>query len=231
MRKYIVGDIRGELTLLKKLMDKLGPVDSDCFVFLGSYLGPGNDSRGVLDYLLDFKKKFPNTSFLKGCYEWMFGFCIETKPSYENQKLWGQMQGINVFQSYSDDKKLVVTSGKGPISVEMPLKVPATHLEFMATSLHHWYEDDIFPYVACHSGGHPILYGGELQNEQQIVFGENGWWKQDGRRIPGKTVIFSHVPFTKPFRRGGKLGIDLGAGLGGKLAAFEMFSEQIHIVG
>lgn len=226
MGRYAIGDIRGDLNLLKKLIDKISPSESDSLIFLGSYLGPGPDSKGVLDYLLILKKQFPKTSFLRGCYEWLFGFCIETEPSWAYQKLWGDMGGFRVFQSYADNKKLVIMTGKGPSSFEVPLKIPEDHLRFMAEGMWQWYEDDTFPYVLCHSGGHPALFGGKLENEEQTVFAEKDWWKQDGRQIANKTVIFSHYPFKEPFRRAGKIGIDLGAGFGGRLCAFEMMSDK-----
>ena len=230
MRRYIIADIRGDLFLLQKLIERIGPTYSDSLIFLGSYLGPGNESKGVVDYLINLRKTFPNMSFLKGCYEYMFGLCIESKPSWECQRLWGEMGGSRVFKSYADDQKLIAMTDAGPRSVEIPLKIPASHIEFIAGDLFQWYEDDLFPIVACHAGGHPVLYGGKLETEQQIVFAENGWWKQEGRFIPDKTVVFSHVPFAHPFRGKGKLGIDLGAGIGGKLCAYEMVSDSFIIV-
>src|SRR5437879_2067322 len=192
MRRLAVGDVRGELGLLKKLIDKIGPTESDSLIFLGSYLGPGPNSRGVLDYLIALKQKFPNISFLRGCYEWLFGFCIETEPHWIYQKLWGDMGGFKVFQSYVDNRKLMVLNGKKPSQVQVPLRIPATHIEFLSKDLWQWYEDDIFPYVLCHSGGHPALFVGKLEDEAQTVFAEKGWWTQDWRRIDRKTVVFSH---------------------------------------
>jgi serine/threonine protein phosphatase 1 len=230
-RRFAIADVRGELNLLKKLMDKIAPTIDDSIVFLGSYLGPGSDSKGVLDYLIAFRKKLPNTIFLMGCYEWAFGHCISENPSLYHQKIWGDMNGGRVFKSYADDKKLIYMSGKGTALAEIPLKIPEPHIRFMQeTEPNHWYEDGVFPFVLTHNGGHPTLYGRDLSRPEEIVFGENNWWLQDGRQIPNKTVVFSHVPFRQPFRRAGKLGIDLGAGFSGKLAAFDMMADSVVIV-
>jgi serine/threonine protein phosphatase 1 len=233
MRKHVIGDIRGDLDLLKKLMDRIGPSEDDSLIFLGSYIGPGSDSKGVMNYVLDIQKRFSRTFFIRGCYEWLFDFCVgDEPPSVEYQKLWSTMGGNQVFKSYTPNNRLLVMSPVNNYStVEVKLDIPITHVRFMEKELGHWYEDDTFPYICCHSGGHPQLFGGVLENEVQTVFSERDWWKCDGRSIPGKTVIFSHYPFQKPFRGVGKIGIDLGAGLGGKLAAFEMMSETITIVG
>lgn len=234
MRKYVIGDIRGELSLLNKLLQKIGPSNTDQLIFTGSYIGPGSDSKGVIDYLLHLNKDFPHMVFLKGCYEVMFGRCIETKPAWETMALWGKMGGDKVFKSYADDNIVVIKTGNNgkptPMKAEVPMRIPVAHVNFME-SLFQWFEDDIYPYVVCHSGGLPILFGGRLEHEEQTVFAEMGWWEQDERRIPNKTVIFSHYPFKEPFVRCGKIGLDLGAGLGGRLACYELFEEKFTIVG
>jgi len=80
MRKFCIGDIRGDLYLLKKLMDRIGPGENDVMIFLGSYLGPGSDSKGVVEYLLNARKKPGTWIFLKGCYEFMFLHSIGNRP-------------------------------------------------------------------------------------------------------------------------------------------------------
>lgn len=236
MRKFVVGDIRGDLGLLKKLFDKIGFGESDSVVFLGSYMGPGSDSKGTVDFVLDLKNKYPGkVSCLEGCYEYLFKFCVGETPSISHAALWSHMGGKKVFSSYAakDVSIHVLRTGNNghptPVKEEIPLQVPITHIRFI-DGLSQWYEDNVFPYVATHAGGHPILFGGRLETEDQVVFAENDWWKKSWKQIPNKTIIFSHVTFKKPFRGPGKLGIDLGAGLGGKLCAFELFSESFTIV-
>jgi serine/threonine protein phosphatase 1 len=231
MRKYVVADVRGELVLLRKLIDKIGPTVDDHLVFLGSYMGPGPDSKGVIDFLLDLRTKVPNCSFLQGCYEYVFSRALESETDWQTLQLWGSMQGQHVYESYkAKDSLMVINPLEAGKVVQMKMNIPATHINFIQHDLHQWYEDDIFPFIACHSGGHPLLFGGKLEHEGQTIFSERDWWLQDGRRIPGKTVIFSHVPFPKIFRRCGKLGLDLGCGFGGKLAAFEMVSDSCTVV-
>ena len=245
MKRWMVGDVRGDLPLLQRLMDKLGPTESDLVLFLGSYLGPGPDSKGVIQYILDAQKKLPNQiKCLRGCYEYVFPLVCGEDADWVVADLWRKMGGQKVFSSYSSGGKpiTVLHTGNGngnsmfkpmktgPVKVEIPLIIPEAHVGFM-TGLPHWYEDDIFPYIGTHSGGHPALFGGSFGSEEEVVFSENEWWSQDWRQIHGKTVVFSHVPFKEPFRGPGKLGIDLGAGMGGKLAAFELMSETFTVVG
>lgn len=237
IRRYMIGDIRGELSLLEKLMDKIGPVQGDFILFLGSYLGPGPDSKGVIDYILELKKKFPeNIACLGGCYEYMFNTCVQTNPDWSAMELWGRMGGGNVFRSYAAKESLMVmkvgNNGKPtPMKAGIAMAIPEPHIVFMEKDLHQWFQDDTFPYIGSHAGGHPGLCGGELQTPDQVYFSQADWWLDEKKFIPGKTVVFSHNPFKVPFRGKGKLGIDLGAGFGGKLGAFEMMGESITIVG
>lgn len=252
MKKFVIGDVRGELSLLKRLLDKLGPTESDQVIFTGSYIGPGEDSKGTVNYLLSLKDKM-NLVFLRGCYEFMFGLCIETEPSRDTMQLWGAMNGQKVFNSYLSKKPVVFTEdvhssligmnaenmkeitnnlhiekdGKY-FKAEIALDVPLEHIHFFINQ-HQWFEDDTFPFVVTHCGAHPVTFGGQIPSEEATVFSERDWWKQDGRRIPGKTLIFSHVPFHAPYTSAGKLGIDLGAGLGGKLCCFELYEQKFTI--
>jgi len=234
--KWVIGDIRGDLGLLLKLMDKIAPGQGDVLIFLGSYLGPAPYSQEVIQYLIDLQRQPGEFLFLRGCYEWMFPQCIETKPSWEMMQLWESMGGRKVFQSYASDKKLVyLTSGgngngKAKIScVEIPLRIPSSHLRFLESSLYQWFEDELLPFVACHSGAHPKVLGGEISPETS-AFSVKDWWKEDRLQIPGKDIVFSHVPFPKPYEAPGKIGIDLGAGLGGRLCAVEMYTREFTIV-
>ena len=234
MRKFVVPDIRGDLPLLRKLVDKIAPAPDDSLLFLGSYLGPGPDSKGVIEFLLNLRTNLYNCSFLRGCYEYVFERAIAEDTTWDILRLWGDMSGKKVFESYASQKKLRILNplmGGKLMEAHIPMQIPETHMHFLQHDLMLWYDDDLFPFVACHSGGHPGLFGGKLEIEEQTLFAERDWWLQDWRQIPGKTVIFSHVPFKKPFRQAGKLGLDLGCGLGGKLACFEMTTDSITIVG
>jgi hypothetical protein len=234
MKKYVVGDIRGSLVLLQRLLDRIGPTESDTVLFLGSYLGPGGDSRETLDFILKLRAEHPNNFlFLRGCYEFMFCRCIGDQVAWKDAELWQKMGGAQVFKSYASDGKVLFFSHGKQRAADIELRVPEPHLQFLE-NLPQWFVDDTLPFVACHCGTHPGVFGiqGDLVREEESVFSADGWWESDKIRIPGKDIIFSHVPFPKPYVGKGKIGIDLGAGLGvgGKLCAMEMYSHSFHIV-
>ncbi|HYA02766.1 MAG TPA: metallophosphoesterase, partial [Syntrophobacteria bacterium] len=64
-RIFVVGDIHGCLDKLQDLMKRIDPVPGrDQLVFLGDYIDRGENSRGVVDYLLQVREKYPETIFL-----------------------------------------------------------------------------------------------------------------------------------------------------------------------
>ena len=58
-RLLAVGDIHGYSDALERLTEHVAPSESDRVVFLGDYIDRGPDSRGVIEYLMDFGRRFP----------------------------------------------------------------------------------------------------------------------------------------------------------------------------
>jgi hypothetical protein len=235
MRKFCIGDIRGDLYLLQKLLDKIGPTEDDVLVFLGSYLGPGSNSKGVVEYLLKARQLPGRWIFLRGCYEYMFGQCIINRPQDSILSLWSSMGGRKVFESYAaKDKLLVMEPANGkpahPVAVEIPLLVPEPHIRFIEQEMHLMFSDDLLPFVACHNGYYAGVAGQQIP-EELSVFTPRGWCEDNNKILDGKEIVYSHVPVQNPKLLKGKINIDLGAGLGGKLCAMEMYERKFTIVG
>jgi len=72
-RLFICGDIHGCIEIFAPLIEHIFTVEKftekDQLVFLGDYIDRGEDSKGVVDILLDIKKTFPKTVFLRGNHE------------------------------------------------------------------------------------------------------------------------------------------------------------------
>lgn len=234
-RKFVIGDIRGDITNLRNMIQKIAPVDGDVLIFTGSYLGPGSSSRAVMDYLIALQVQKPNVvfNFLKGCYEYVFENIVgdyhkDRDPFF---RMWKEMDGPTVLESYAvgvPQETRFEKLGK-ILSVKIPFHIPSAHIEFIEKHMFLWYEDNDYPYVVFHAG--PDIHKPKDPDVGAVIIGINKWWETDWLRWPEKTIIFSHVPFKKPFFRNGKMGIDLGAGMGGKLCAFEMRQDKFYIEG
>lgn len=82
-RRIFIGDIHGEYTKLKDLLEDLHIQPEDELIFLGDYIDRGKDSKGVLEILRKLKEKLPNVRLLWGnhelhLYEWL----TENNPVY-----------------------------------------------------------------------------------------------------------------------------------------------------
>ena len=72
-RVYAIGDIHGRLDMLDELLNEIsedcGGLEQCQLIFLGDYVDRGHDSRGVLERLIELKRKFKDSVFLKGNHE------------------------------------------------------------------------------------------------------------------------------------------------------------------
>ena len=86
-----IGDVHGEIHKLKNLFEKLSFTKNDTIVFLGDYIDRGEDSKGVIDFVLSLKDKC-NLVTLKGNHEM---FALDSLKFTE-----GQMSKKNMFHSW-----------------------------------------------------------------------------------------------------------------------------------
>jgi serine/threonine protein phosphatase 1 len=99
-RLIAIGDIHGEITKLRQLMEKIKPSAGDRLVFLGDYIDRGEDSFAVIEYLIDFKARFPKTVFLMGNHEAMFMTAHDTDDR-DDWSLWLGSGGRATVKNYN----------------------------------------------------------------------------------------------------------------------------------
>src|SRR5215469_1771425 len=66
---YAIGDLHGEVTLLRQLLALLPFREEDTLVFLGDYLDRGEDSVATILALQELKRSHPHCIFLRGNHE------------------------------------------------------------------------------------------------------------------------------------------------------------------
>ena len=218
-RLFGIGDIHGCLDELVILVDYLkteeGLSPDDQVIFIGDYIDRGPDSKGVIDYLISFKKEFPETIFLKGNHEDMLlGFLGIGGCMGEVYILNG---GDTCLQSYGID------SSKMP--EEVTEEMPKSHVDFFA-SLERYV---VLPsYVFVHAGLNP-LRDILSQVDEEIV-----WIRNDfihNVHTFEKTVVFGHTPYHEVFFDFPyKIGIDTGLVYGNKLTCVEFRSNTVYQV-
>jgi len=174
-RYYIIGDIHGQLSKLKKIISytrkDINP--NDIFIFLGDYIDRGPKSFEVIDFLIELSSEF-KTVFLTGNHEEMFIRFITKGDNSDNYISNG---GGATIQSY------IKNSGK--------LILPENHIIFF-NSLKLYYEADDF--IAVHAGLNPVITDIEKQKKSDLVWIREDFYKYSARW--DKTIIFGHTPTT-----------------------------------
>jgi serine/threonine protein phosphatase 1 len=227
---YAIGDIHGQVTMLHNLLLQLYPClrDEDQLLFLGDYIDRGEDSRGVIELLLELRHHRPNTIFLRGNHEQMMLDAWEDNPPHqsdtggicfsERTALWLQNGGRETLQSYRQ-------------LIEDPLRwwkvIPNSHWEFLlATEMEY-----VTPrYHFVHAG---LLPPGETWEGEAYGLDPRLWIRNEfinsDYNFEGRIVVFGHTPqigydeteqlVAGPLVHPNKIGLDTGAFIGGPLTA------------
>ncbi len=207
-RCFIVGDIHGCLDMLKDLMAKIDwRPDRDRLIFLGDYIDRGEDSKGVIDFLVDLMNTSPYVQGLMGNHESLFLNYLEGDE--EDEELFIINGGATTLNSYRRNRHT---------------HIPQDHISFLKSlkitlELHNYY--------VVHAGFKP---GVEI-DEQSL---EDCLWIREPFIFSnydfGKIVIFGHTPFPFPLVMDNKIGLDTGAVFGNSLTCMEIPGRKFHSV-
>ena len=199
---YAIGDVHGEITLLRRLLAVLPLREEDTLVFLGDYLDRGEDSVATVLFLRELKRSHSLCIFLRGNHDdaWLTcwnGSCFFRVPDIEGaSQVW-------------DD-----SNGQIPFAVGDWLE--ETRVE---------YEDDYAYYV--HAG---VLPGKAVTRTADLykMWGAHGF--MESSYDWGKPVVFGHWRLSEPLMQPNKIGIDTGAFASGVLTAIRLPDRQLFQV-
>jgi len=171
-RIIAIGDIHGCLNCLEKLIQAIEPNADDFYIFLGDYIDRGSDSKGVINFLMNFKKNYPSV-FIKGNHEEMI-LSIKDYPEYF--VYWIDFGGLKTLKSYD-----------ASINLDGLKRIPASHWKFFETCID-YFESDKF--IFSHALPNP-----QKKMEKQTDH-ELRWKKEinvEMGHMSRKKVIFGHV--------------------------------------
>jgi serine/threonine protein phosphatase 1 len=208
-RVFVIGDIHGCLHKLELLWERIDPRPGlDQLIFLGDYIDRGDDSSGVLDYLLALREIYTDTVFLMGNHEKMFKDFL----SGVDRALFIYNGGESTLKSYLAKMEDYWEGRQGVLDEEVLNQlVPEQHRTFLE-ELELYYETD--GYIMVHAG---LKHGVPLEKQslddlvwirEEFIYSEEDF---------GKRVIFGHTPFVRPLVLPNKIGIDTGAVYGNNL--------------
>jgi serine/threonine protein phosphatase 1 len=193
-----IGDIHGCRVALETMIDYVAPTPSDTVVTLGDYVDRGPDSKGVVDFLLEFRKTH-KLIHLKGNHELQMEDALNDRGGYE---FWlkGIVGGRETLDSYG-----------GAFN-----DIPEDHWEFLQ-SAGKLYECDTHFFV--HAGADPLV---PLSEQKASVV----HWKRFYQASPhpsGKVMVCGHtIQGDLPVNLGHSICLDTCAYGGGWLTALDV---------
>jgi serine/threonine protein phosphatase 1 len=97
-RIFVIGDIHGCCNTFKKLLlEKLAIQKSDEIYCIGDYVDRGNDSKGVIDFIINLRTKGYEINTLRGNHEQMM---LDSTIDQERLYLWLQNGGVETLKSF-----------------------------------------------------------------------------------------------------------------------------------
>jgi serine/threonine protein phosphatase 1 len=222
MRTYVVGDVHGRCNQLKALIGSLDyDPKHDRIIFLGDLIDRGEDSPGVVNYVLELQAKSPNLICLRGNHEQMLLDLIEF-----GDLLWlvPENGGALTIAQYGC-KYIEETS-------TLSLQIPMAHLDFF-NSMQPYFEDENAYYV------HASLSCGKHPSECDE---ETLRWKRDPeffKNYNGKPCFFGHTPtrylptngnrkISDVYICGSAIGVDTGCGPEDPLSCVHVETFMVH---
>lgn len=226
-RIIAIGDVHGEIHKLKNLFEKISLKESDTVIFLGDYIDRGEDSRGVIDFVLSLKDKC-NLVTLKGNHEM---FAMDSLKFSEGQlgkggmfNSWLMNGGISCLISYRTKSQ----NKYPPIPEEIPkliFKMFRLHGKFFK-NLQLTYETENHIFVHGHLA-HELDV--KDQEEWQCLWGR---YDDIHPHKSGKTVVCGHTIQRFGVKNDGfKIGIDTGSFLPyGYITAFVIDGAREYFI-
>lgn len=198
--KYVIGDIHGEYSKLKQLIEEILPDHRTTLIFLGDYIGKGFNSKEVIDYLIQLNKKV-NCVFLRGNHELMLlkAFGGDEKAIAFMER-YGDLETVN---SYFKERKTNIT--KNDI-IRLLSIISKEHLSFFQNTRSYYSDDN---YLIVHAGINPEKI--VLDNSCEDIFFIRNKFIDCQEKVIDKRIIFGHTAFKNPYFDIFKVGIDTGA--------------------
>lgn len=219
---FAIGDIHGCDDLLAGLIggieEDLAEGETPLVMFLGDYVDRGPDSKGVIERLIQFHKKWPGTRFLCGNHEEAM---LRFLSDLEAGLVWSTYGGKATMRSYgveppADDKDLDAWTKAHDL---LKAAIPESHMRFL------WGLEDsieLGDYLFVHAGVRP-----DKPLNAQIAK-DLRWIREpflsDTRRLD-KVIVHGHTPKPEPHIDERRIGVDTWAYSTGVLTAVELDGE------
>ena len=226
-RIIAIGDLHGYYDPLKKLLDRIEPVEDDLLVFIGDYVDRGPYSREVVQTLIELQASHENMVFLKGNHEDMLLGSLGFPAFVNDLNTWLYNGGGLTLKSYGmgleEFNCLSGTWRNDEAERALQQYIPDAHIDFL-THLSLMLETERFFF--CHAGVDPQSSVREGKHNsfdllwmRDHIYTDELQWE--------KTVVCGHTPLRDVLMRDRLICIDTGLFCYGKLSAVDVMSSEI----
>lgn len=214
-RVYAIGDIHGRDDLFTQLLAKIeadNAVRSKAFttlILLGDLIDRGPASASVIDRALRLGAPFDKVRLLIGNHEECFLAALT--GDLRHVRYFVRIGGDATIRSYWCDDAAYAAASFEEVATRLPALVPQEHIEFLDRG-----EDmiQIGDYVFVHAGVRP---GVPLERQK---LSDLRWIREEfieGQHDHSFTIVYGHTISDTVDEANGRIGIDTGAYLTGRL--------------
>jgi serine/threonine protein phosphatase 1 len=173
MRRFAISDIHGCAKTFTALLEKIELQKEDHLFLLGDYIDRGNDSKGVIDKILQLTADGYKIDCLLGNHEWMLMNSITDYRKFDN---WMKNGGSITLDSYKISE------------MDYMKKLPQEHVQFFR-SLKYFIELD--DYYLVHAGFN--IKEADPLNDYESMLWIRDWDKNlKPGQLNGKKIIHGH---------------------------------------
>lgn len=216
-RVYAIGDIHGRDDLFENLLDRIAADNAarervfTTLILLGDLVDRGPDSASVIERAIRIGAPFDKVSVLIGNHEECFLAALTGE--LRRVRYFIRIGGDATIRSYWCDDAAYSAATFEEVAERLPHIVPQSHVDFLNRG-----EDMIRmgDYVFVHAGIRP----GVPLDRQELP--DLRWIREEfinGDRNYDVTVVHGHTISEEVEEAGGRIGIDTGAYLTGRLTA------------
>lgn len=233
MRHYVIGDIHGQLELLKAAHDRIARDDAahgggGHVIHVGDLIDRGPNSRGVVEYLMRGQADGQRWTVLKGNHDrFLTQFLREPEwvdPGLTSGLHWLDHQNLGAGPTLASYWVERGTRSHAEVLADARRAVPQAHLDWLqALPLYH----RIPGAVVVHAGLRP---GVALQDqaEDDLLWIRKGFL--DNVQDHGTLVVHGHTVVERVTHFGNRLAVDTGAAYGGPLSVVVFDESGLHEV-
>lgn len=230
---YAIGDIHGRLDLLDGLLEviraDIGSRPHPIFgrpllIGLGDYVDRGLESRGVLERLSTLPANEFQTCFLMGNHEQAMLAFLADGPANRNWLLYGGAETLVSYGVPAPSAKFASDADLSVTSQALAEALPPSHLSFLYNlEIALDYGDFYF----VHAGVDPER---ELDDQTDA---DRLWIRErflDSDVNLERIIVHGHTPVEKAERIGGRIALDTGAFVTGRLTAARFWDKTVEFL-